>query len=277
MSETDRTAGLFPALLKHWRGKSGLSQLDLALAADVSSRHISFLETGRSSPSAEMVLRLAATLDVPLRHRNAMLRAAGHAAIYPEPAPGDPLPPQVQSAIDLLKTHHEPFPLIVMDRSYNVVDANNGASGLLASLLPPDENIAVEGLNLARFTFAPHGGSEVIENFSEVGRELLWRMQREVLAEPDQGPLRELLDEVLSMDTIAADWRQSDPTAPSEPSVEIRLRVAQQTWSFTLLITAMQAPLTVALDELRVEMWFPSDEVTAEGCRALAHGPEAPR
>ena len=254
MSETDRTAGLFPALLKHWRAKSGLSQLDLALAAGVSSRHISFLETGRSSPSAEMVLRLAATLDVPLRQTNAMLRAADHAAIYPEPQPGDSLPPQITSAVDLLKAHHEPFPLIVMDRSYNVLDANAGASVLLTSLLPSDQIIALDGLNLARFTFDPDGGYRVIENFTEVGRELLWRMQREVLAEPDQGPLRQLLDEVLSMDTIAPDWRHSDPTAPSAPTVEIRLRVGRQPWSFTLLITALRAPLTAAPDELRIEM-----------------------
>lgn len=276
MPETDRTAGLFPALLKHWRGKSGLSQLDLAVAAGVSSRHISFLETGRSCPSMEMVLRLASTLDVPLRHTNALLRASGHAPIYPEPHPGDSLPPPVQSAIELLKAHHEPFPLIVMDRGYNVLDANTGASVMLASLLPSDEKHALEGLNLARFTFDAHGGRQVIENFTEVGRELLWRMQREVLAEPDQGPLRELLDEVLRMETIAPDWRRSDPTAPSSPTVEIRLRVGSQIWAFTLLITSLQAPLTVALDELRIEMWFPADEITADGCRALVGSRKGP-
>lgn len=270
MPDVDRAAGLFPALVKHWRGKRGLSQLDLALAAGVSSRHISFLETGRSTPSAEMVLRLAATLDVPLRHTNGMLRAAGHAPVFPEPTPGDGLPPLVQSAVDLMKAHHDPFPLIVMDRTYRVLDTNDGAAAVLGPLVASVGAVPLGELNLARLTFDPAGGRASIVNFDEVGRELLWRLHREVLAEPDHGPLRDLLDEVLAMETVDPDWRRIDPTVASAPTVELRLRVADETWSFAVLITAPLAPLTVALDELRIEMWFPTDDVTAAGCRALA-------
>lgn len=270
MTERDTTAGLFPALLKHWRGKSGLSQLDLAVAADVSSRHISFLETGRSVPSAEMVLRLAATLGVPLRHTNAMLRAADHPPAFAETDPGEGLPEAVQSAIDLMKEHHEPFPLIVVDRSYRVLDLNRSAASLLASLLRDPDQLSGDDLNLARFMFDPDGGHAIIENFAEIGREILWRLQREVLTEPDHGPLRELLDEILAMETVDPAWRETDLTAPSAPTVEARLRVGDEIWSFVLLITAIQAPLTVALDELRIELWFPADEQTAAGCRALA-------
>ena len=112
MSNSHRNAGLFPALLKHWRGQRGLSQLDLALAADVSSRHVSFLETGRSTPSPEMILRLAATLDVPLRQVNAMLQSAGHAPAYPEPAPAEGLPAEITSALRMMKEHHDPIDLV---------------------------------------------------------------------------------------------------------------------------------------------------------------------
>lgn len=269
MPDADLAAGLFPALLKHWRGKRGLSQLDLALAAGVSSRHLSFLETGRSGASAAMVLGLATTLDVPLRQANAMLRAAGHAPAYPEPAPGDVLPASVRAAIELLKAHHEPFPVIVIDRTYRVLDVNAGAAALVGSLLPEGATAGGE-LNLARLTFDPAWGRAAIVNFDEVGRELLWRMQREVMAEPDHGPLRDLLDEVLATKTIDPDWRRADPTVASAPTVELHLRVADEIWSFTVLVTVLQAPLTVALDELRIETWYPNDEITTAGCHALA-------
>lgn len=268
MLDRDRSGGLFPALLKHWRGKRGLSQLDLALAAGVSSRHVSFIETGRSIPSAEMVLRLASTLDVPLRHTNAMLRAAGHDPVYREATTDEALPPSVRSAVEVLKSHHEPYPLIVMDRAYKVLDLNVGAAALLGALFPPvGEN--GEPMNLARLTFDPAGGAAVIENFDEVGRELLRRLQREVLSEPDGGPLPALLEEILKMETWEPDWRQIDPTADSAATVELRLRVDGQIWSFTLLVTRLLAPLAVAADELQIEMWIPNDDVTAQGCRAL--------
>ena len=272
MPDADRTAGLFPALLKHWRAKRGLSQLDLALAAGVSSRHISFLETGRSSASAEMVLRLAATLDVPLRQTNTMLRAAGHAPVYPEPTPGEALPPTVQAAIDLMKAHHEPFPAMVIDRTYRLLDTNVGASVLLEAIVAASGADSSADVNLARLVFEPKVGRAFLDNYDEVGRELLWRIQRDVLADPDHGPVRDLLDDIMSMDSIDPQWRYIDPTQPAAPSVEVRMTVGEARWSFTVLVTAVQAPLTVALDELRIEMWFPNDDATADGCRALVGG-----
>jgi transcriptional regulator with XRE-family HTH domain len=268
MPETDPGAGLFPALLKYWRTRRGLSQLDLALAADVSSRHVSFLETGRSNPSAQMVLRLAASLDVPLRHANAMLKAAGHPRHYPEGAAQ--LPPEIAAALDLMKAHHDPFPLIVVDRSYRVVDLNRGAEALLGAAIPQATSWA--GLNLARLTFDPQGAQPAIANFAEVGRQLLWRIQREVLADPDDGPLRELLEEVLAMPTVDDGWREADFAAPSSPTLGIHLRAGDRELSFTTMVTAFQAPQSVFVDELRIESWFPTDATTAELCRAMADG-----
>lgn len=278
MPNVDHRAGLFPALLKHWRGQRGLSQLDLALAADVSSRHISFLETGRSSPSAAMVLRLATALGVPLRHVDAMLEAAGHEPVF-EPST-DSLPAVVVQALALLKAHQEPYPLIVIDRTYRVRDLNRGARVMLGALLSgrgSQGELDAEGwarleLNLARLTFDPEGAQPHLVNFDEVGRALLWRIQREVFSDPDDGELRTLLDELLAMPTVAPAWRDVDLSIPSEPVLVVHLRRGDVELRFVTMVTAFQAPQNVAVEELRVEMWFPCDEATATVVRALAGG-----
>ncbi len=270
MTNTNHRAGLFPALLKHWRGKRGLSQLDLALAANVSSRHVSFLETGRSTPSAEMIVRLASTLDVPLRHINTMLQAAGHEPMYPEYNPKEALPREVTTALQLMKDHHEPFPLVAVNRTYDVVDLNNGAIAVFRSTIGNLEQHSAAGLNLMRLTFDPEGAQKALANFEEVGRWLLWRVQREVLANPDDGPLLDLLHEVLSMPTIAEDWRTADLAVPSSPTMIVHLKTDALDLKFVTMVTVFQAPQTVVLDELKIELWFPSDPATAEACHQLA-------
>ncbi|MCB9752372.1 MAG: helix-turn-helix transcriptional regulator [Myxococcales bacterium] len=276
MPNLNHAAGLFPALLKHWRGQRGLSQLDLSLAADVSSRHVSFLETGRSVPSAEMVLRLAAALDVPLRHVNALLQSAGHEPVYRESGPGEGLPEEVAGALQMMKDHHEPFPLVIIDRTYDVVDLNAGAQALFAALVGGAAPDVAAPLNLARLTFAPQL-RDVLVNFDEVGRALLWRLQREVLADPNDAPLRQLLEELLELPTVADDWREADLTAPSSPAVTVHLRAGGHELRFLTAVTAFQAPQIVTLDELRIETWFPCDPATEAACRALAAELVAPR
>lgn len=280
--DPDHRAGLFPALLKHWRRQRGLSQLDLAVAADVSARHISFLETGRSAPSPEMVVQLGSTLGVPLRQVDAMLRAAGHDPVYGD-ADGE-LPPAVTDAVRLLKEHHEPFPLIIVDRTYQVLDANRGALALLSAVLggPPPiapmtpEEVAALGVNLARLTFAMADTNAQLVNFDDVGRQLLWRIQREVLADPDDGELRDLLDELLAMPSVADDWRRVDLSVPAEPAMVLHLRgdIGGSTADLRFLtaVTAFQAPQNVAVERLWVETWLPYDDATAAVCAALAAG-----
>ena len=278
MPDPDHRAGLFPALLKHWRRQRGLSQLDLALAAGVSARHLSFLETGRSNPSPEMVLQLASSLAVPLRQVNAMLRAAGHGAIYDESA--DLLPPSVTDALDLMKAHHDPFPLIVVDRTYRVVDLNAGALALLGAILgvpAPGGAVAPEAvaglsMNLARLTFDPGGARPALANFDEVGRQLLWRIQREVLDDPDDGEMQDLLDDLLAMPTVDPGWRHVDLQVPSDPALVLHLRTDQLDLRFLTTITAFQAPQNVAVEHLRIEAWYPCDARTAATCRALGGG-----
>lgn len=278
--EPDRRSGLVPALLKHWRRQRGLSQLDLAMAANVSARHISFLETGRSVPSPEMVVLLGTTLGVPLRQVNAMLRAAGHDPVYDEG--DDDLPPAVADAIARLKAHHEPFPLVVVDPRYRILDANRGALAVIgavldvdlvaaAATLDPSDGSALAPLdvNLARLTFDPAGAQPHLVNFHEVGRQLLWRIQREVLADGDDG-LRDLLDELLAMPTIEEGWRQVDLSVPSEPALVVHLRAAGQDLRFLTTVTAFQAPQHTAVERLRIETWLPVDDVTTDACHRLA-------
>ncbi len=268
MSGTDQRSGLFPAMLRYWRRQRGLSQLDLALAADVSARHVSFLETGRSRPSPEMVLQLGTTLGLPLRHVDAMLRAAGH-----EPRHGsedDGLPPTALEALDVMKRHHEPYPLLVIDRAYRVLDVNRGAAALLATITGPDTDGAP---NLARLTFDPAGAHPYLVNAEEVGRALLWRIQREVLDDPDDDDLRDLLDELLAMPTVDPAWRHVDLAVPSDPALVLHLRVGDVELRFLTMVTAFQVPQNAAVEAVRIETWFPYDSETAAVCRALTEEP----
>jgi transcriptional regulator with XRE-family HTH domain len=260
--------GMFPALLKHWRRQRGLSQLDLALAADVSARHVSFLETGRSVPSAEMVIRLAATLGVPLHHVNAMMRAAGYDACYDEP--GAEIPGEVADALSLLKDHHEPYPLIVLDRTYCIRDLNNGAASLLGALLGDRFLEGVTDVNLARVAFDANGAQPLLANFDDVGRELLWRIQREVLADPTDIEMRQLLDDLLAMPTVAPNWRDVDLSRPSSPALRLELAGDGFEAHFITMVTTFQAPQNVAVENLRIESWFPCDEATAALCEQLS-------
>ena len=263
-ARTERRDALFPALLRHWRTRRGLSQLDLALLADVSSRHVSFLETGRSAPSDAMVLRLATALDVPLRQVNALLRSAGFPPHFPD---REELPEPVERTLALMKQHHEPFPLVVLDPRYDVLDANDAAVHLLTRLFPVLDG-GLAGLNLARATVDPELGGRVLENHAAVSRDLLWRLQRELLLDPSDAALRALTDDLLASPGLPAGWRDPDPSAPSSPTLDLRLRVGDEVWSFVVVMSALLAPLEVALDELRVELWFPADETTARGCAA---------
>ncbi|MFN7149517.1 MAG: helix-turn-helix domain-containing protein [Microthrixaceae bacterium] len=271
--------GLIPALLKQWRAQRGMSQLDLAVAADVSARHISFLETGRSTPGPEMVRRLGAVLGVPLRQVNVMLVAAGHPPAFEESEGA--LPEPADHAVQLLKARHEPFPLVVIDRCYRVVDLNRGALAVMSALLGlpaptaplRPEEVAALGLNLARLTFDPDGAQPHLVNFDDVGRELLWRIQREVLADPDDGELHDLLDELLAMPTVSSEWRHVDLSVPSEPSLVLHLRRDGLELRFLAMVTAFQVPQDVAVEHVRIETWLPYDEATADACRALDGAP----
>jgi transcriptional regulator with XRE-family HTH domain len=262
---------LFPALLRHWRSRRGLSQLDLSSLSGVSSRHISFLETGRSVPSADMVLRLAAALDVPLRHVNAMLRAAGHRPRYREEAGDGPVPEAVRGVLDLIKAHHEPYPLLVLDAAYRVRDANDAATRLLAQVVP---GYAGDGTDLVALLVDPDRGPALVVNHAEVVHELLRRLQRELLADPGDEAVRAVLDDVLRRHgpgpAVRLDAAAAELEEPLPASLPLRLRAGAGELAFVLTVTTFQTPLDVALQGLRIESWYPADDATARACAAAA-------
>ena len=248
-----------------------MSQLDLALAAEVSARHVSFLETGRSRPSGEMILRLASTLDVPLREQNAMFRAAGLEEAFADPAPDTPFGPAVERAIDRMMAQHEPFPLVVFDRKYDIVRLNGGASRLLPTFVA-DPGALEPPVNAMLLLFDPRGARPFVEDWPQSARSMLARLHREVLASGGDAELGALLNRILELPDVPASWKQPDFGIPSEPTLIVRLHRDAIRVAFLTTVTTFSAPQNVALEELHLESWFPLDDETAEACVRMARG-----
>jgi hypothetical protein len=200
-----------------------------------------------------------------------MMRAAGHDPCYDEP--GAEIPREVTDALTLLKKHHEPYPLVVMDRTYRILDLNDGAARLLSALLGDRVLDAAADVNLARVAFDANGAQPMLANFDEVGRELLWRIQREVLADPTDTEMRQLLEDLLALPTVDPNWRDVDLSRPSSPSLLLEVAGGGFEARFMMMVTTFQAPQNVAVENLRIESWFPYDESTAALCEQLARGP----
>lgn len=263
-----RETRLFPALLRHWRSRRGQSQLDLALAAGVSARHVSFLETGRARPSREMVLLLATTLDVPLRDQNGLLDAAGFPAAFAEPSI-DELPPPIALAIERMLAQHEPYPMIVLSRGYDVLRSNAAATRVFMRFIA--EPAAVEPpLNAFDLVFDPRLARPFVLGWERTARTLIARLHREVLARPGDVELGALLAALFEYDGVPDEWRQPDFSVPSEPTLEVRLRRDDLELGFLTALTQFNAPQNVTLDEVRLESYFPSDEATVRACERLA-------
>lgn len=259
---------LFPALLRHWRTRRGLSQLDLALAADVSARHVSFLENGRAQPSREMVLRLASTLDVPLREQNSMLVEAGFSSEFPEPSLHSGLSPAIEAALGRMLEQQEPFPLVVMDRCYNALRTNRAALRVLNRFVLNPARMG-EAPNVLRMVFDPELARPFVVDWERVARTLLSRAHREALAHPGDGDLGTLVRSLFEYPDVPESFRQPDFSSPSEPTLAFRVRRGALELAFLTTVTVFNAPQNVTLDELRIESYFPLDEATARACERL--------
>ncbi|MDX1660436.1 MAG: helix-turn-helix transcriptional regulator [Gemmatimonadota bacterium] len=258
-------------LLRHWRDVRGMSQLDLALTADVSARHVSFVETGRSTPSREMVLRLADVLAIPLREQNALLEAAGYARLYRESELTDPELEDVRRVFEFILERHEPYSAVVVDRAWNVVMANRAHGRVLAFLLGEDRREAPVTENLLDLTFDPDGARPYITNWEEVARVLLDRVHREVATWPDDVS-EELLERLLAYPGVPERWRVPDLTRPSPVVIPIRLRKDGVKIALFTAISTLGTPQDVTLQELRIESFFPADEASDAALRGLGRG-----
>lgn len=256
---------VYGALLRHWRERAGLSQLDLSLAADVSARHLSCLETGRAQPSRQMVLRLGHALDVSLRDRNQMLRASGHAAVFDEPDAYNLRDDQVGHALDVMLRHHEPFPMLVLDRAYGVVRTNQATMRLARAC----DAAMPERWNGLEAFFDPALMRPHLLDWQATARHALARLHLEVLQSPEERRLQALLDRILAFPGVREEFRHPNPSTGSAGVLAVRFRVKEQTLSFLVTINAFQAPQNVTLNELRIESYLPADADTEAACRAL--------
>jgi transcriptional regulator with XRE-family HTH domain len=255
---------VFPALLKSWRHRRGLSQLDLALIAEMSPRHLSFLETGRSQPSSEMVLRLCNALDVPLRERNTLLSAADHPAHYPE-AEREVMPAEIERVVDRMCAQQEPYPLLVLNSTYDVLRTNTAAA-LLVQHFVVDTTALVPPINLFDLTFDARLARPFVVDWQGAARDLIGRLHREVLAHPGDARRSELLARVLAMPDVPRPFCQPDLERDAAPVLALQLQRDDVRVSFIAAVTAFSAPQNVTLDELRIESWFPADDATAAWC-----------
>jgi transcriptional regulator with XRE-family HTH domain len=244
-------------LLRDWRERRRLSQLDLALGAGVSARHVSFIETGRSRPSAEMVVQLAEHLDVPLRDRNGLLLAAGYAPLYGQRGLDEPEMGPVREAIDRLLRGHEPFPALVIDRHWGLVAANRTVplltDGAAEHLLEPPANVL-------RLALHPDGLARRTINFGEWRAHLLDRLGRQAVASGD--PALFALHEELAGYPGGGGGHAVDLEA-GEIAVPFRIRVGDAELAFISTATTFGTAVDVTVSELSIESFFPADDATA--------------
>ena len=245
--------------LRDWRQRRRLSQLHLALDAEISTRHLSFVETGRAQPSRDMILRLATELDVPLRERNAMLLAAGYAPVFADRSLDDRSLSVARAAIETLLSAHDPFPALAVDRHWTLVTANKGGmalmQGVAAHLLEPP-------INVLRLSLHPEGAAPRIENLAEWKAHLLHRLRKQFEASADPY-LLELMEELRG-------YPAPPPALPDPTAIAVPLVVSSPRGSMSFLSTTMLfgSPLDVTLSELAIEIFLPADGATVDRLRA---------
>jgi transcriptional regulator with XRE-family HTH domain len=257
----------FPSRLRWWRRRRGIAQLELAGRAGISQRHLSFLELGRAAPSRAMVLRLAAALEVPLRQQNRLLLAAGFASVWRETELGAPELAAVRSALDQMLAQQEPFPAVVVDRRWNLLQANAGAVRLVEFLvgpLPPGAPV-----NLADALVGPDVLRPCLGNWPEVVGYFLRSVEADAAAD-GTAETAALLERLLAYPGVFEAMKRPRPEAAGAPVLPMRFRKDGTALDLFTTIATLGTPQDVTLQELRIECFFPMDEPTAGVLRAWA-------
>jgi transcriptional regulator with XRE-family HTH domain len=256
-------------LLRTWRERRRLSQLELAGAADISARHVSFLETGRSVPSRAMLLRLAERLDIPLRERNALLLSAGYAPLYAERRLDDPDLRQARAAVELVIAGHSPYPALAVDRHWTMVSANASVGLLMGGIA---ERLRQPPVNVLRLGLHPDGLAPRVANYTQWRAHVLMRLRQQIAATADP-ILMELLAELESYPQVCTSEHEAagaDEVDYGGVVVPFRLRTEHGILSFFSTTTVFGTPLDVTLAELAIESFFPADPQTTEVLNRLA-------
>jgi transcriptional regulator with XRE-family HTH domain len=269
---TGRSAG---RLLQQWRQQRHKSQLALALEAGVSTRHLSFVESGRSNPSRDMVLRLADTLQVPFRERNDLLTAAGYAPVFRETGLTAPELAHARHAIELILRHQEPFPAVVMDRHWNLITANEAATRFF-SLMLADAPPAVSPPNIVRLMFHPQGLRPWVANWDAVAEALIQRVLREAVGGVPDDATHQLLAEVRGYPGVPQHWRDVPTHSTMLPLIPIQFRKGDRAFDFFSTVTTLGTPRDITLQEIRIECFFPGNDATACAANDLANAAQTP-
>ncbi len=248
----------FGALLRYWRGVRRVSQLQLAVQAGISSRHVSFMETGRSTPSREMVLQVAEVLEVPLRERNSMLQAAGYASAFRESSMESAELEAVRKSLEFLLERHHPHPAIVVDRHWDILLQNRATSHLLSRFVAQPASFSLP-LNAMRLLFRQEGIRPFVVNWDELSATLLHRLRREVAMDPGDEQSAALLAEAVECCGGDASRQVTDLAGSSSVIVEMHLRREDVELRIFSAITTLGTPLDITLQELRLETFFPAD------------------
>ncbi len=253
-------------LLREWRSARGKSQLALAVHAGVSSRHLSFIETGRASPSRDMVLLLSDALEVPLRERNALLEAAGFAPVFRETSLEDAEMALVKKALSVLVHSHGTNPAVLVNRRCDVLMSNAAALKFLSWLLPAEALGSGVASNMIRLIFSPSGLRPFLENWDEFSSEVAYRLRRDLLGS-DDAMLREILGPDVELPSsspaLTATTRRASILLP------LRLRRGDARMNLFSTVTTIDSPLDVTLQELRVEALFAADDDSAQQLAAI--------
>jgi len=262
----------FAAALRYWRTKRGFSQLRLSAESGISQRHISFLESGRSQPSREMVLKLGITLDIPLRERNVMLLAAGFAPAYHERQLTDPEMHAVKQALDFMLAQQAPYPALVVDRLWNLVMANAPAATMMRWLLdvPAGMPLPLSGVNVLKLMLDPNGVRKYLLNWEDVTADLLHWIQREAMSDGPGTEAANLLEELTTMPGIRMATKTANLDARALPFLPMQVQKDGVSLNMFTAIATMGTPHDVTVHELRVETFFPADDETAQWFRAQA-------
>lgn len=242
----------------------------------MSSRHVSFIETGRAQPSREMILMLARVLDVPLRDRNDLLNAAGYAAMYRATDLEAPALEQARRALDFMLRQQEPYPAIVVDRQWNILKANGGALRLVEAFADPAAAAAWGG-NAMRLMFHLGGFRPHIVNWEAMAAALIQWLHRDVLSGLGGAETRALRDELLSYPGVPPRWRTLDLDASTAPFLPIEFKKGDLELRYFSTLTSLGTPHDITLQELRIEAFFPADAETEEATRGLAEAASAAR
>jgi transcriptional regulator with XRE-family HTH domain len=252
--------------LREWRQRRRMSQLDLACEAEVSSRHLSFVETGRAQPSREMILRLAERLEVPMRERNVLLVAGGFAPVFPERSLNAPELAAAKAALDILLEGHKPYPAFAIDRHWNIVATNGALPQLYDGVDPP---LLAAPINALRLSLHPKGLGPRVVNLPEWHAHIVDRLRRQIELTADAG-LIALLEEVRSYGRALAPRARSAAPAAPEMIVPFRIRIAGEVASFFTTTMVFGTPVEVTLSELALESFFPADASTAALVKRLS-------